>query len=64
MLSNACQILALLLVKHIARLQVDNVVGVRRAYGRVDEPIVDEIADDLEQLAVRRARELRPQAGS
>lgn len=64
MFGNASEIFSLIRVERVARLEIDDIVGVGRANGRVDESIVDEIADNLEHFSIGRARELELETGS
>ena len=47
MLGNAGQILALVRVQWTSGFEVDDVIDVRRANGRVDESVVDQVSNYL-----------------
>jgi len=60
-LGDAGEVLALVGGEGRAGHAVHHVVGVRRADGRVDEAVVDQVAHHLEHLALARLRELGAQ---
>jgi hypothetical protein len=64
MFSNACQIFPLLSVQGHSGFQIDYIIGIWRTNRRVYEPIVDQIANDLQDLAIGRGRKFTLQTAS
>lgn len=62
MFRNASEIFSLFRVERVASLQIDDIIGIRWTNGRIDESIVHEIANDLENLAIRSIRKLELEA--